>query len=249
MDAFTKIKLTRNTLDKIEDFQLKFISEHSTFFDVIPENDIEHATEYLYFDSNDLRLKYHFQELGNLFFNFKEEVNYHRHQRYSLSKEPLAKALGINSKNPILVWDTTCGTAKDAILMSHFGAKVVAFERHPLVFLLLIDANRVWPTSIEFLFGDSLDYLSSEKERPNVVYYDPMYPEKKKSALPRKEMQIFKNLIGPDNDSEAFLKEVMQFALDRVVVKRSLHAPKILENTTANYVGKSTRYDMYKIFR
>ena len=78
-----------------------------------------------------------------------------------------------------------------------------------------------------------------------------MYPEKtgsKKSALPRKEMRIFKEVVGEDLDSDEFLKWALKTAKERVVVKRSLSAPVLMEKPTASYEGKSTRYDMYKIF-
>lgn len=90
-----------------------------------------------------------------------------------------------------------------------------------------------------------------ETNRPDVIYYDPMYPEKlgsKKSALPRKEMQIFKQIVGEDHDSFEFISWAKSIAKERVVVKRSLAAKPIMPNPTASYEGKSTRYDMYKIF-
>jgi 16S rRNA (guanine1516-N2)-methyltransferase len=75
-----------------------------------------------------------------------------------------------------------------------------------------------------------------------------MYPEKKKSALPRKEMQIFKEIVGADLDCVNYLDFARTVARDRVVVKRPLTAPPIKTDTNAQYVGKTTRYDMYKIF-
>lgn len=40
----------------------------------------------------------------------------------------------------------------------------------------------------------------------------------------------------------------MKTATERVVIKRPLEAAPVKENPTASYTGKSTRYDMYKIF-
>ena len=61
-------------------------------------------------------------------------------------------------------------------------------------------------------------------------------------------MQIFKEIVGPDTDSESYLEFARTIALDRVVVKRSLQAPQIKADINAVYEGKTTRYDMYKIF-
>ncbi|MBC7427024.1 MAG: class I SAM-dependent methyltransferase [Bacteriovorax sp.] len=180
-------------------------------------------------------------------FNFEELYQYHQRQNYALSKEPLAKALAIKGVvEKRLIWDTTCGTGKDSLLIYFFGAKLTAFERNPAIFLLLKDALRRYPKDIELMFGDAskLDI----KEHPEVIYYDPMYPSKKKSALARKEMRIFKELVGEDLDSSEFLEWAMKTATERVVVKRPLEAEPIKEKPTASYIGKSTRYDMYKIF-
>jgi 16S rRNA (guanine1516-N2)-methyltransferase len=75
-----------------------------------------------------------------------------------------------------------------------------------------------------------------------------MYPSKKKSALARKEMRIFKDLVGEDLDSTLFLEWALKTATERVVIKRPLEALPIKEKPSASYFGKSTRYDMYKIF-
>jgi 16S rRNA (guanine1516-N2)-methyltransferase len=243
MNTLTKIKLARPDIDKFPLEIKNFISEHPQYFE-----DNNDAEEYLFFDDSDQRMKYHSQDNGDLFFNFEEEMNYHRKKHYALSKEPLAKALGLTQKLDRLVWDATCGTGKDALLIAYFGAQVKAFERHPLIFLLLLDAKRIFPVKVDFFFGDSLAYSHLSGIRPDTIYYDPMYPEKKKSALPRKEMQIFKTIIGPDTDSEFFLTKAKIVTLDRVVVKRPIHGTKIHEDTNATYSGKSTRYDMYKNF-
>lgn len=201
--------------------------------------------DYLFFE-NDL-LKFHSSELGVMSFDFKEYKDYHNKCNYSISKEPLAKALAIkgNDKSRV-IWDTTCGTGKDSVLIQHFGAKVVAFERNVAVYLLLKDAQRHFDLGIDLFFGDARSF--ENLERPDVIYYDPMYPSKKKSALARKEMRIFKEIVGDDPDSSDFLAWAKTRARDRVVVKRPLEASPIHEKPSADYKGKSTRYDMYKIF-
>jgi 16S rRNA (guanine1516-N2)-methyltransferase len=179
-------------------------------------------------------------------FDFNADLNYHLKQNYALSKEPLAKAVGLVGFSGKTIWDTTCGTGKDSLLLTHFKASLTSFERHPAVFLLLLDAKRRSPVNFDITFGD-VRFLALPT-KPQVIYYDPMYPEKKKSALARKEMRIFKEVVGEDLDSLEFLNWAMTMASERVVVKRSLSAPPIKENPTASYKGKSTRYDMYKIF-
>ncbi len=44
----------------------------------------------------------------------------------------------------------------------------------------------------------SLTALTDITPRPQVVYLDPMFPHKQKSALVKKEMRVFQSLVGPD---------------------------------------------------
>lgn len=228
-----------------EAFQLKDLFHLE--MELGPKSTEESPGEYLFFDQGKLQLCT--KDLGIMSLNFEDLLNYHKKQNYALSKEPLAKALGIKGPQKKVIWDATCGTAKDTLLIYSFGAKLVSFERNPTFFLLLQDALRRCPIDINLVFGDAskLD-LFFLPEKPEVIYYDPMYPSLKKSALPRKEMRIFKNIVGEDFDSEDFLKWAKKIATERIVVKRPLEGKPLLENPTASYKGKSTRYDMYKIF-
>jgi 16S rRNA (guanine1516-N2)-methyltransferase len=231
----------QESLKRNEDFTLT----------IEPERKLCEMCDYLEFSEGSLY--YHSNELGKMSFDLEELSSYHQRQHYAISKEPLAKALGIKGRNDsqqekLSIWDTTCGTGKDTTLIYHFGAKITAFERNPVVYLLLQDALRRFPMDLTLNFGDASRLNVSENMRPQVIYYDPMYPSKKKSALPRKEMRIFKEIVGDDPDSKEFLEWALKTAAQRVVVKRPLEADPILPKPTASYEGKSTRYDMYKIF-
>lgn len=208
--------------------------------------------DYLYF--SDGILQFHSVELGNMSFDFEEIYSYHQRQKYAISKEPLAKALGIKGEIKPVIWDTTCGTGKDSLLINYFGGVLTSFERHPAIYLLLADALRRYPLNFKLVFADASQLYKEILPidlRPDVIYYDPMFPDKigsKKSALPRKEMRIFKDLVGEDLDGQQFLEWALRTAKSRVVVKRALSAPPLKDPPTASYTGKSTRYDMYKIF-
>ncbi len=82
---------------------------------------------------------------------------------------------------------------------------------------------------------------------PDVIYLDPMYPEegRSKSALPKKEMQIFRRLLGDDIDAEALLNLALKAARQRVVVKRPIYAPALGGRPTHSFDGKTARFDMY----
>jgi 16S rRNA (guanine1516-N2)-methyltransferase len=95
--------------------------------------------------------------------------------------------------------------------------------------------------------------------RPDVIYIDPMFPEgngkssgKGKTAAVKKEAMLLRMLVGegadPVQDEELFTL-AMQVATARVVVKRSLRAPAIVESPPpqASFKGKSVRVDRYAI--
>ena len=197
---------------------------------------------------------YYQGKVGKLSFNFEELWAYHQRKNYSLRSEPFYRSLALKGKEKV-IWDATGGTGKDAILLLAFGARLVVFERNLAIFILLEDAlrrannNAGFPASrISIGYGDPRDSASSGP--PDIIYYDPMYPEKKKkSALPRIEMQIFSELVGGDNiaDEIDFLNWSLLNAKERVIVKRPLQGNIIGEvRLSATYKGKTTRYDMYR---
>ena len=252
MNELIKIKVSEQGLDSAPSFFLEAIKDTKHFkIEVEPERKLCDLCDYLFFHDN--KLQFHSVDLGVMCFDFEELFSYHQRQHYALSREPLAKALGIRGEHKPLIWDTTCGTGKDSLLISIFGGKLKSFERHPAIYLLLTDAKRRFDVSFDIVFADASQLYQNinQQDRPDVIYYDPMYPEKtgsKKSALPRKEMRIFKDIVGEDQDSNEFLEWALKTAKERVVVKRSLGASTVKDNPTASYEGKSTRYDMYKIF-
>ena len=234
---------------------LKNISEMLQI-DKINISDFE--KESLVFDVNSLRFVNERKDIDKpkkgVTFDWRSQIQYHKRRNYSLRKEPLAKALGLKGDSVTHVWDATCGTGKDSLLIHSFGAKVTAFERVPTVACLIlqevIQNTEALDGRFKFHFGTMVDVFENGSiELPDVIYFDPMFPEegRKKSALPRKEMQIFKTLVGADEDSGDFLDWAVSQRVKRVVVKRHPGSPFIKENPTASFESKSVRYDMYSL--
>lgn len=91
--------------------------------------------------------------------------------------------------------------------------------------------------------------LVETETAPEVVYLDPMYPERQKSAAVKKEMAYFHELVGGAQDEAALLNAARNVARKRVVVKR----PRLGlflngEKPAYQYEGKSTRFDVYLPF-
>ena len=200
----------------------------------------------------DSKLSYSFDKL-TIDLNWTKQISYHNAQKYVLRKQILARALGIKGRD-YRVFDLTCGTAKDSLLLLNFGAKVSAFERNPNVYSLLLDQFLQLEDKLNDRFSIHYGMLTKkflleleQEERPDVLYFDPMFTStnRKKSALKRKEMVLFDDLVGNDDDSAEYLNEILSFGVKRVVVKRHPKSPELLKGVTAKFEGKNIRYDLY----
>ncbi len=180
--------------------------------------------------------------------DFQNDSENYKKKKLSISSEPLSRALGSGAKG-LRILDLSAGMGIDAIFLVQLGYQVTAIERNPLLFLTLQNAQQKWndeyKKNINFVFSESQAYLNSTVENFDVCYFDPMFPQKKKSALPKQEMVLFKNLIGADEDAS----NVLKLALDskkfkRCVVKRPVSAESLLSPSGA-IKGKIIRYDIY----
>ena len=56
--------------------------------------------------------------------------------------------------------------------------------------------------------SDAAKYMQTleDNRKPEVVYLDPMFPLRIKSAQVKKEMQVFHQLIGKDVDADLLLQ-------------------------------------------
>lgn len=168
--------------------------------------------------------------------------------------EAVAKACFGNMPAPI-IFDATAGLARDSFVCAYLGAEVHMFERNPVVRILLKDGIRRAKEGCEDpnFYTEKLileDVISIDKYKGNVepdtVYLDPMYPERKKSALVKKEMRTFHFLIGEDLDSEALLQSALILAKKRVVMKKPKWAEVVApENCIANIETQNHRFDIY----
>ncbi|PCJ33266.1 MAG: 16S rRNA methyltransferase [Gammaproteobacteria bacterium] len=197
-------------------------------------------------------------ELGNpIFIDFVTGKNAHRRQFGGGRGQPLAKAIGLKKGATPTIIDATAGFARDAFVLANLGCQITLIERNPLIACLIEDAlNRAAADDdineviqrMSLINHDAIDYLSklNNQQRPDVIYMDPMYPSREKSALVKKDMRLLHQLAGPDTDSEQLLTTAINTALKRVVVKRPKSAPFVGEQKpTTSIESKNTRYDIY----
>jgi 16S rRNA (guanine1516-N2)-methyltransferase len=178
-----------------------------------------------------------------------------RHEDYfkksSLQKELLAKALGVKGPYRPKVLDLTAGMLGDSLLMLSFGCEVWATERHPVIRTLIESAikNAQHPKiqNFHFLASDAQTVLNSIPE-VDVIYFDPMFEDANEKTSPKKEMRIFREMVGSDADAEAIFHLALAKKAKRLVVKRPRHSAFLVQSPSVEYIGKSTRYDVYFSF-
>jgi 16S rRNA (guanine1516-N2)-methyltransferase len=178
----------------------------------------------------------------------QDHLNY---QRKGLrgKNELLAKALGL-VKGTRKVLDLTAGLGIDAVYMTQLNFEVTALERSKLLYILLSEALEKVPSlraKLAFRWADAGEFLQSANsvQEFDAIYFDPMYPHKKKTALPKQEMIVFRDLVGHDEDAAQVLQLALESKVQRVVVKRPVGAPSLLPGIRHAYEGKVVRYDVY----
>ena len=171
----------------------------------------------------------------------------------------VAKACGLAKGVSPSIVDATAGLGRDAFVLASLGAHVLLIERVAAIAALLDDglkrASRHSDTAdiaarMTLRHGDAAQTLAeivaSAHFAPQVIHLDPMFPHRDKSALVKKEMRLFRELAGDDDDAPRLLEAALDVATHRVVVKRPSKAPPIAGPAPQHTLeGKTSRYDMY----
>ncbi len=188
--------------------------------------------------------------------DFVEGAVAHRRLFGGGAGQMIAKAVGLLPGIRPTVVDATAGLGRDAFVLAQLGCSVTLIERNPLIAALLEDgfqraAGDADVASVvarmRLLCGDAIEFLRQwQNESPQVVYLDPMFPHRDKSALVKKEMRLFRPVVGDDDDAPILLEAALALATHRVVVKRARKAPAIAGPKPAYVLeGNSSRFDIY----
>lgn len=183
----------------------------------------------------------------------------YRLQHLQGRNELIVRAVGWKKGLVLRIIDATAGLGREALLLGALGNDMTLFERHPTVHAMLKTALRhaaedpVFAPIVARLHletGCAIEYLKGLKADPSlvypeVIYCDPMFPERKKSALVKKEMQILQSLVAPDHDADQLVALSCQIATKRVVVKRALSAPPLMAKPHIVLTARSHRFDIY----
>lgn len=195
------------------------------------------------------------QDMQPLVIDFHRGKNAYRAQHSSLKSEAIAKAIGVTGKRQPYVVDGTAGLARDALVLARFGCRVTLIERNETVRQLLDDAlqraqqgdDDIASAAQRMTLAKVAGINELAANSTDVVYLDPMYPKiGKQKAQVKKDMQMFQQLVGNDNDADELLAPALQVARFRVVVKRPSNAPFLASRTPDTQLkSKKHRFDIY----
>ena len=196
-------------------------------------------------------------KVGEVLVDFASEALTFRRLHGGGKKEAIAKAIGLKGQASLSVLDATAGLGRDAFVLASLGCRLQLIERSPVVAALLADgiqrasqsaelANWL-PQRMSLQHGIASELMAAwQQDKPDVVYLDPMFPHRKKSAAVKKEMRLFQQLLGPDEDADALLAPALALAVKRVVVKRPAGAPYLANvKPQIEMQGKANRFDIY----
>lgn len=185
----------------------------------------------------------------------------YRIKHATLKSEVIGKAMGIRPRDNPYILDATAGLGRDSVILAALGYHVTMLELSPIIYLLLHDAlkrgmlhdelkqilNRLSLINI-----DAKEWMKnlecSQSNAPDIIYLDPMFPKREKSASVKKEMVILQNLLTNDGNFQDLLSLALTCAKHRVVVKRPRLAAKIMDFAPSfSLTGKSSRFDIYLV--
>lgn len=176
-----------------------------------------------------------------------------------LGGELIAKAVGVSKYPNSRILDATAGLARDSFILAKLGCRVTMVEKSNIIASLIEDGmgrGNEDPkvaevlARIRFLNADSMQYMKSiathGEQRPDVVYLDPMFPGRHKSAKVKKEMGLFQLILDDDAELEPMLEQALKCAKRHVVVKRPVKASQLHGfKPSHSFCGRSSRFDVF----
>lgn len=177
----------------------------------------------------------------------------------ALQREMLVKAARVKGVEAPRAVDATAGLGEDSLLLAAAGFTVTLCEADPVIAALLEDAlarasaHEVLGPIVErmhLVAGDSRITLAragaSTGAQPDVVYLDPMFPGRTKSAAVKKKFQLIHGLERPTEplDEESLLQAALAAHPRKVVIKRPVKGPYLAGVKPSHAIaGKAVRYD------
>lgn len=171
----------------------------------------------------------------------------------TLQRELLVKAAKIKGVTQPVAVDATAGLGEDSFLLASAGFEVTLCEFDPVIVALLRDAvdraradarTAAAAARMTVVHGDSKEILANLPQAPDVVYLDPMFPARTKSAAVKKKFQLIHDLEAPCTDEHELVQAAIAAHPRKVVVKRPIKGAFLDGIKPSHSVsGKAVRYD------
>ena len=204
------------------------------------------------------------------FVSMLSRLNEHNLNRELLVRAAGIKAGRIENEKMPYVIDATAGLGQDSLLLAAAGCRVDMYENDPVIAALLADCLRrakkkerlstfAHRAKEELQLSDIVERMTviekdsiaalrqikdQNLETPNIVYLDPMFPERTKTGLVKKKFQLLHILEKPCANEEELLEAAIEAKPGKIIIKRPLKG-NILAGHKPSYSikGKSVRYD------
>lgn len=163
----------------------------------------------------------------------------------------IKKALG-KSEAPLNILDCTAGLLQDTLLFLGLGHQVTALEQSRILFHLLQDGiKRSSDQSIflklDLIHTNACSYAAMAKGF-DVIYFDPMYPPSKKTALSSGQLEYIAKILeieSINNDPKQDFEVLQLIPAKKMIVKRPIKAEPFASQINYQVSGKTTRFDVY----
>ena len=162
----------------------------------------------------------------------------------------------MKGKSKLNVLDLSAGFGRDAFILASKGHHVTMLERSTIIVKLLMDGlerakhiQALIPIiqRLTLIEMDAKTFLSTQPDALtfDVIYFDPMYPKRTKSANVKKEMLALQTIVGQDDDADDVFLLAAEKA-KKVVVKRPMPSDWLLRRKPSYSIeGKNNRFDVY----
>ena len=182
-----------------------------------------------------------------------------------LQQELLVKAARTKGIEQPWAIDATAGFGEDSLLLAAAGFTVDLYEQDCVIAALLQDAldraaddpalaaavarmrlHAGEAAQVRLLTEKTAELIErGELAAPDVVYLDPMFPERTKSAAVKKKFQLLHHLEQPCADEETLVEAALAVHPRKVVIKRPVKGA-LLAGVKPSYqlAGKAVRYDV-----
>ena len=159
----------------------------------------------------------------------------------------------VSAEKMLRALDATAGLGEDSFILAAGGMNVEMFEHNPVTAALLGDAlirGRQDPATKDICRrmtmrqGDSKILMQNLNYTPDIIYLDPMFPEKKKSAESKKKLQVLHKIEEPCSDETELLQAAMALKAGKIIIKRPPGCEYLAQvKPTYSLERKAVRFD------